>query len=116
MLNRLRQQQDIKLSKSFSSGVKFMETPNQRHTFGNFGPDESPERVENSIQKRELEKSVIMAELKRQIQRNNEARIKEKQDDDRYGRKLNMMTKEMLAKEQERHLKQKEMHYQLLTK
>lgn len=46
---------------------------------------------------------------------NEERKRREKEEDVRYGQRLNFMVRNMQKKDIERHQKQKEMHFQMMT-
>ncbi len=46
---------------------------------------------------------------------NEERKRREKEEDVRYGQRLNFMVRNMQKKDSERHQKQKEMHFQMMT-
>lgn len=103
---------------SYSSGVKFMdnEQDKQKHSFSHFGPDNSPERIGKLTEKRNTQRSIIRETLAQQIRDKQTRKELDKQNDDAYGQKLSHMALLMQKKEYERLRKQKEMHFQQLTK
>lgn len=48
-----------KFEKSYTSGFQWMDAVNQKDTFNNFGPNESPERVEFETRKALYDKQFI---------------------------------------------------------
>ncbi len=84
-----------------------MDHDDQPYTFNNFGPVESPERLEYNRRKEQMEKSFIKDKLKEQIRQKQEMRRKELEDTKNYGQKMNELANSMKMKEEER-LKKKE--------
>jgi hypothetical protein len=80
------------------------------------GPDDSPERMGYLTQKKEQQTSLIRETLNRQIKENKMRKRQEKESDDAYGQKLGHMALIMQNQEIERQRKQREMHFQQLTR
>jgi hypothetical protein len=117
-LNQRRKEEETRHLTSYSSGVKFMdnEKKKQKHSFSHFGPDNSPERMGYLSDKRDKQRSIIRETLSKQIHDNKMRKTLEKQSDDAYGQKLSHMALLMQKQEYERLKKQKEMHFQQLTR
>lgn len=72
-----------------------MDHEEQTFTFNNYGPVESPERLDYHRRKEVMEKSFIKDKLKQQIREKQDMKKKQQEDSINYGQKLNELANTM---------------------
>eukprot|EP00347_Sterkiella_histriomuscorum_P005574 403356088 len=112
---QMRQQQKY-FDKSYTSGIQWMDSPDQKNTFNNFGPNENPERLEFHNLKEKMDKDFIREQLRQQIRDNELKRKAQNSDMMNYGKQLNELAIGMNEKERERQKAKKDIQFNTLKK